>query len=59
MSGLKIEIFLMYLLVILTIFTAIMAVLHLSGFQKFKTYDHWMAPMLFAITLTMWENFNR
>jgi hypothetical protein len=55
----KLELFLFYVFVIATIFTVGIAVCHLSGYCKFKTYDHWLAPMTLAITLSMWENINK
>lgn len=55
----NLELFLFYVFVIATIFTVGMAGCHLSGICKFKTYDHWLAPMTLAITLSMWENINK
>jgi hypothetical protein len=46
---------LFYIFLIITILTSAMTVSHLCGFRRFKTYDHWIAPMTLAITLSIWE----
>lgn len=51
----SLEKFVFMIFVIATLLTTLMAVCTLSGIYNFKTYDHWLAPMTFAITLTMWE----
>jgi len=51
----KLEKLLFYIFLFATIVTFLMAVSHLCGVRRFKTYDHWIAPMTLAITLTIWE----
>jgi len=51
----KLERLLFYIFLIATIVTSVMAVSHLCGVHRFKTYDHWIAPMTLAITLSIWE----
>jgi hypothetical protein len=51
----SLEKLLFYIFLIATIVTVLMAVSHLCGIRRFKTYDHWIAPMTLAITLTLWE----
>ena len=54
-----IEQFLLYIFTIATILTIGLAMCQLSGIYKFNTYDHWLAPMTLAITLTMWESIQK
>jgi hypothetical protein len=51
----KLEKLLFYIFLFATIVTFLMAMSHLCGVRRFKTYDHWIAPMTLEITLTIWE----